>query len=550
MANRNKNTYKKKNGNNHQKPSSTENKSTKPEVDNKDKQFMKTMDPEKFREISKSSDGNDPDYYFTNKELADQAATFPFPYFLGTRPTIGNYNVPTCMVIQFNPSVGVTGTGKPNSGANMAAQKLYTRLSVASGRTANYQPNDVIMGVQAVISLAEMIEYGRRFFGVATTYSARNRVYAWRLISMLAGTQTETFGVDFVTNMADYRMKLNMIIAKINQIPLLADLGITRKSIEMYQKVYLDESSDMAQTYAFIPYSTWVLDETGSSGSVLRTELLSNHNTTFADILSLITAQADALLSSTTLNMVYADIFNYQAKYSANFLTLDFIPEGYAVIPEYNTRALQQIHNTVLTSEPAAVTSTSFTYSNNVVSDVQNGLVIYNPGFTISNPASGIPRALVFDFETSAPDLIDKVDNIKFASLFGGGRTIAISSTTYAYDTVLPDHYAVRAIVYGARPQDYLIVNLNWSVYNGLSTTPLSILTSGGDFSSYSSYAQLAYADLLGKFDHVFLGVDYSSTDNRNPYYIMGDLNYFTTMEREHFERITDLEYQGLYELR
>jgi hypothetical protein len=124
---------------------------------------MKDMDQDdpKFRKLNKYNDGNDPDYYFTSTDLAEQAATFPFPYFLGTRPTVGNVNIPTVQVMFFNPSVGVTnyvgGKHELQTGTNMAAQKLYTRLSVASGRTANYQPNDVIMGVQAIISLAEAI---------------------------------------------------------------------------------------------------------------------------------------------------------------------------------------------------------------------------------------------------------------------------------------------------------------------------------------------------------------------------------------------------------
>lgn len=520
----------------------------------RNKQAMKLMDQDdpKFAKLNKYNDGNDPDYYFTDKALAEQAATFPFVYFLGTKKTIGHFDVPTVEVLKLNPSMGVTpsdedGNVNIQTGANMAAQKLYTRLSVASGRTASYQPNDVLMAVGAATSLAEGIEYARRFFGVATTYSARNRVFAWRILSMIAGAN-ESFGQDFVTKMADYRMELNMIITKLNQIPLFADMGYVRKSIEMYQKLYMDETSDTAQIYVYSPHSLWKIDETTEGGTTLKTVIL--QSSTFQGILDKLNACADALLNSTTLNMVYADMFNYQAKFSTNFITLDYVLEGYSVIPEYNERALQQIHNAVITSEPLVTTSKTWgdykiTSGNDVISTAETGLIIYNPLFNSANAAKG----LIFDFETSTPDLVDRIDNIKFAALKG----IAVRNGTDwgLVNATLPDHYIVEAQVYGATPTDFVRVQ-----NNRICTAGASINTPAFEFSAMGGdYGILTTGNihnvLLSKFNHNFLGIVFSTNGTSDDVTsVIGDLNYFTSMSEDHFRRITDLEYQGLFELR
>lgn len=518
-------------------------------------QAMKVMDQDdpKFMKLNKYNDGNDPDYYFTDKTLAEQAATFPFVYFLGTNKTLGYFDVPTVEVLRVNPSMGVTpsdenGNIDTQTGANMAAQKLYTRLSVASGRTASYQPNDVLMAVAAATSLAEGIEYARRFFGVATTYSVRNRVFAWRILSMLAGSNIG-FGQDFVTKMADYRMELNMIITKLNQIPLFADMGFVRKSIEMYQKVYMDETSDTAQIYAYSPYSMWQIDETTEGGTTLKTVNLVG-GTNFQTLLYKLNDCADALLGSTTLNMVYADIFNYQARFSSKFITLDYVLEGYSVIPEYNERALQQIHNAVLTSEPLVATSTTWggykvTSGNDVTSTAENGLIFYNPMFGGANAAKG----LVFDFESSTPDLVDKIDNIKFAAL--KGVAVRNGSDKALVNATLPDHYMVRADIYGATPSDFVQVSNNriCDAGSSLTTPAYEFLGKGGDYNIIVPSS--VQGVLLSKFDHNFLGITYGAEgDIDNLVAIHGDLNYFTSMSADHFKRITDLEYQGLFELR
>lgn len=549
MSNRNKNTVNKKDSRNNQ---AKKQGTSKPS--NQDRQAMKVMDQDdpKFAKLNRYNDGNDPDYYFTDKALAEQAATFPFVYFLGTKNTIGKFCVPTVEVIRMNPSLGVTpsdddGNVDTQTGANMAAQKLYTRLSVASGRTASYQPNDVLMSIAAATSLAEGIEYARRFFGVATTYSVRNRVFAWRILSMLANAP-ESFGRDFVTKMADYRMELNMIITKLNQIPLFADMGFVRKSLEMYQKIYMDETSDTAQIYAYSPYSIWQIDETTQGGTTLKSVEL--YSTTFQGLLDKLNACADALLNSTTLNMVYADIFNYQARFSAKFITLDYVLEGYSVIPEYNERALQQIHNAVIVSAPLKldvgdnIMGYKVTPSNDVHSRAENGLILYNPMFGGQDAANG----LVFDFETSTPDLVDKIDNIKFAAL--KGIVVTTPDTVVTLNATLPDHYIVDALIFGATPTDQVYVTANRRTYPGGDfESPQFEAFGAGEYSSIS--ANSVYDALLSKFNHNFLGVVYNADAGVDDVLsITGDLNYFTSMPQDHFKRITDLEYQGLFELR
>lgn len=543
-------------------------------------------------EVSTAPTANDVDYYFVDKQLAEDAATIAFPTFLGTKKFIDKMAMPTALVLWMNPSPGCTAlddtTGAENlrtsTGANMAAQKLYTRLSVASGRTANYEPNDVLMAILATTEVATQIESMRRLFGIFGTYNMRNRAYPLYIMRALGIDEN-----DFVANASNYRMQVNMLINRINQIPMVWDLGYVRKSTELYQRIFIDAVSDQAQTIIYAPKSTWVLDETTEGGSTLRTYALPGTpvktNTSpasrpatyygyglsgsgvpmeqniindtyvgfesetygnvspiwkFSEYIKVVSHMVDQLLNSTTLNMVYADMLNYQAKFSMNFLQLDFISDNYIVSPEYNETALWQIHNAVAVGTPTEIPASSdanhTAYNNVVPMGSDSGAIKYNPRHFASG--SGMLRKMILDFPTSTPTLDMKIDAVKFSAAFN----VEVEDEVNIIGVHVNDHYVTSfTIIYGSYTDAVYITK------SAVSSTSESYGRVEGDNTPSGDINQIILS-ALSKFHSAPMLFLKDTTSALTA--IQGDTVFTTFTSQEWIRRVLDLEYQGLFELR
>lgn len=336
--------------------------------------------------LNRAGRDNDPNWYFTSPELATQASQLSFQNMLGFGSVIGDYKAPTICKIYLNPSPGNTyqvdeecpdyradwagaslwptnAENMQRNGINLMSAKLYTLLSTFTGRTSNYGPQDIAIMLLSISQIASISEHIRRTFGVAMTYNPRNRFMPLQLIESL-GFDSQ----DLMANIANYRMQFNICMSRINQIPLLDNVGFIRKARDMYQHIYVDEPSSMAQMYVFIPASTWVLEESMyDTGSYLKTVYICDRNglpdATMATIMSggaqgrvlesnkmqayldLLNDMITRVLESSTLNIIYADILNAASKLNVPTWKFDYLAENYVVMPEYNRNALLQIHN-------------------------------------------------------------------------------------------------------------------------------------------------------------------------------------------------------------
>nr|UVJ88928.1 putative capsid protein [Picobirnavirus sp.] len=573
-----------------------------------------------YKDIDRRELPNDPDDYFTDLSLAEQAAQLSIPNVLGTTKYLQNFTMPTCMILPVNPSVGMSEfdyTDEPiedpethevlyergfyykasNSGAFMASQKLYTLTSINSGRSNAYQQNDVLVSVLAVAEAVGMIEYARRFFGIATTYSMRNRIYAIKLLSMLGNQRANSgnfdntkFGEDFISNMSDYRLKLNMLITKVNQIPIIANMGWLRKKIRLFQKVFLDSPTDLAQTYALTPYSTWVLDETGDKGSVLRTVHMTSayysgakdYINTFNDILNVISRQVDALLNSTTLNYVYGDLLNYASKNKMEFLRVDYVQEGYSVIPEYNAFYNYMIHNADHVDPPITLSAYAgaqkqvYTNENDVVTDVTSGSFYYAPAFQFIGASEadefahfvqigGTKINPVLDLANNNPSLAEKIDYTKFKITYDVHYVDQIGENTdvYVQANALPDHYIVSPIIYFNDANSFMALghDILQSAADG------KFIESG--WHSISERANLPYVYDPNFSEELFVASVLDKWGTATPLrtksamlpgtaiasdvgvkHILGECDFVTDIPYDRFTILTDLEYQGLLEFR
>lgn len=230
---------------------------------------------------------NDPNWYFLDRNVADQASSFSFDEYLGiysnfhyqqAKGTVLNkrnivIDVPAICAIACNPCPG--DTSQVQTGINVASLKNYSTLSSMNAKTTQYAPQDLTTLTLALGEVVSVLEHMRRAFGVAFLMNQRNRAVPRKLLEMM-GFEPE----DFLTNLAGHRLAFNSLITAFNKIPFVDNVSYTFKCADMYQKVYADSDSTMAQIVFMRPYSTWTLDETASDqGSVLATTPLPQDKT-------------------------------------------------------------------------------------------------------------------------------------------------------------------------------------------------------------------------------------------------------------------------------
>lgn len=488
--------------------------------------------------LSTADRDNDPNWYFTSKDVADQTSSYAFDRFLGVADDLSVLNsagaeyamhqtVPTIMAVSLNPCPGDTSTIK--SGINMAALKMYTTLSSNNAKTTNYAPQDLTMLMLSLGEIISMLEHIRRAFGVAFTYNQRNRALPSKLLDAM-GFDAD----DFLTDIAQHRMQFNTWITSVNKIPFLSNVAYFYKCADLYQKIYTDSTSEMAQIMFCKPHSTWSLNEEyNDQGSGLVTEVLPTY-AKWSSIVTLMNKMITALFESSTFNFIYADVLNYASKTGAKMLYLDYLVEGYTVIPEYNRNFLLQIHNSNAVGSPAAIApSTKFTKGNDVACNVNTNKVEYVPAF----PTSGVllPQELIVDMDTPTPSLEDRIEATRFQSILGD--VTAVSSANYGQLVSMADHYVVR----------YTIDTVD-STYSISNSVHMLVDT------SVANMAKDVIGILhLSQFDwHPIIHVMQNSapTDGIYTVGVLGDLNYYTTLDVAWYEKVNDLTFLALFELR
>lgn len=531
---------------------------------------------------------NDPNWYFTSPELAQQASELSFQNMLGAGPILYNYEVPSIMAFRMNPcpgntySTSVAPATNPasgcsfgdydlisnQSGINLMATKIYTLLSTYSGRTSQYGPEDVSIMMLAIGEVASLVEYIRRAFGVAMSYNPRNRMLPLGLLNAM-----NINGEDLIKNLANYRMRFNVAISRINQIPILDNVGYIRKCRDMYQRIYVDDTSAMAQIYFYMPDTTWVLEEAHGNwnlGSVLvTTDVAGSGLSKISDLLSTLETMINNLLFSSTLNIVYSDLINLANKINVPFTQLDYLAENYVVLPEYNRNANLQMHNLTVVGKPEAPEVGSgannrlsliptkmnqsggvndnnalLTAYNNVYgSSTLNG-VVYNPGFMYPNSdvTSESPTTVwytgdqIVDMDTDQPSVEDRIEALRFKAM-ESGHYVHTTDSVAPYNTngfkvllALPDHYCTEVRIYSNPTTSGKRITHSVSIGSHVKFSE--------QLSQCASHPIMYYKEgSQGYMSKSIAGV-------------LGSLNFFTTIGYSYLERLNRLITTGLFDFR
>lgn len=424
---------------------------------------------------------NNPNWYFSDANQAEVMSRIQMNGFAGTADSLSDYHpMPTIQTLFVNPCPGVT----PNSsfgadtipvsefkmgGINRAAQKLWYILTAKSGRAAGYTKPDVALLILALGAMIETYEFIRRVFGLSYVYSNRNRTLPtllWKAMNVDPD--------DYRANAAVYLKRMNSLMAVMNQLPIMGNIAFFAKCQDIFQNIYMDYPSEMAQLYMFIPSTTWVLEENDGfvGGSYLRTvdmclphekednAVVGYYDTystsilhgqsmhpawdtgnlkTLGDYIDVFEEQINALLFSSSFAVIYADILRAFDTGTLSRWSFDYIDEKYVVAPTYNENALWQIHNATIAAGLGGIDRSSFhgyfdptnyTYEanfgygtplNDVYQWAKDDIVVYNPvlwsqAYMPTSPDYGtIDWSFApVDFPNTNPSVEERIENTRY----------------------------------------------------------------------------------------------------------------------------------------
>lgn len=497
--------------------------------------------------LKNESPVGNPNWYFTDHELAEQASRFSFQSFIGNGQLIDNVQLPSMCIFALNPSVGAYVTPTDSTSAvNLVARKLYSQLSNKSGRTAGYAPQDVMTLILAMGEVVSYAAYLRRAFGLVYTYNQRNRDLPTHLIQAM-GINAE----DLYANLAAYRVRYNTVLNMANKIPIPANITWFQKCEAIYQGVFTDSPDEMAQLYAFIPATTWIIKEGEyEGGTILKTtaaaysvtgtftpRTMSSHITTLSNMIN-------ALLTSSTYNIIYADILNYASSQNVPLLHLGIVDELYSVIPAYDPEVLLHIHNMMVCNFPNSDKLELedsqyglYTPYNDVYPSAANNNLVYMPIIPLNSsselevqPVEILSHMDLVDFPYGNPDLTQRIEATRFsARLSSDIVSVTGLSNLYARFSALADHWCVGAILFSD------------GVDFGFTASARTILLPGyTSVTTLAAFEKFRYAPLQYRIDSGYTALEA----------VFGELNFFTRLDAEWLDRLNSLCYQGLFELR
>lgn len=559
----------------------------------------------------KAGMNNNPAWYYTDEELAEQMSRFPMTQFPGLAQYEGS-KLPVVMRICLSPHIVNTNYSRDLSsddlktlnelkleGINLAAQKWWSMLTTYSGRGSTYTKNDLAILFAFIGEIISNYEFIRRAFGVLTTYSQRNRALP-RLIVNAMGVDFD----DFIKNSPNYRLRMNTLVAMINQLPIPSNVTYFAKCQDLYQHIYMDSNTEMAQFYVHVPGTTWMLDEELlQSGSVLLThdfvqqldttdkvwkdKVTRTDATTLGDYIDILEKQVSLLLNSSTYSIIYADILNVASKVNLSLWHFDTIKEDYVVVPEYNEFALMQIHNmsyfgpiAANGSDTAAAGRPTRIVANDVVCDATADVVVQATALraktTATSTAASLVRPVKFedgannhqfyskpmlDLHSINPDRDMRIDSTRYIIVMPEG-------SKFMYQTNGSDVADVTGLVF----PDHFCTGISFiCMKSSASTAEYETVSVKGLLGYLNNYgATVGWGDvdtqaiLIGMYNEhppvllresnlgVTISADAITVGRLSAvnYPIAWDVDCWTELDATWLDRVANLTYLGLFDLR
>jgi hypothetical protein len=531
---------------------------------------------------------NKPEFYYGDMVLGDELSRFAFNCFVGQTPHSLTYNygksLPTVAILPINPCPGVTYVNPETheyetddkKGINLALQQWWSITTAESGRGATWSKVDLGALMLAEGEVISTLEHLRRFFGLAFTYNLRNRLFPKKIFEYMG-----IDGDDFLSRLADYRLELNTLIGRINQIPIPAGVKYFAKCQDLYQRVFSDSPSAMAQLIIPVPATTWTIDEQAvETGTVLKTTSayftvdpetgkVTRQTRKFSDLLKDLNRMINALLGSTTFSLIYADFLNAADRGRMSLWTFELVSEVYSVTPEYNEYYLLSLHNAMPTgrlnrfdndTRSAYYGSTGIdqfklqgSFLNDVICDPDNDVLLHNPAFPTwrNGQEEKVPAPpIVVDMLNANATAEERIEACIYKYALWDNYYSVVENNNqshYINNLDLPDHYVNDIIIYGDSAARLVIFSIPSSRYLDDDDT---LVVSYVDNANNVFIADAAY--MYTKFQWMPLWYTDFETfgDEMRQTAPLGELNYYTLLDNGWVNRVNDAKYLGLFEAR
>jgi len=496
---------------------------------------------------------NNPSWYIPDPMVMDQATRVSFSNFMGVDIELDPTGMAhlhdsklkpgAAMQVFMNPSPGFTTYANPKAAAvNQQAFRTYARLSSINAKNTNYTPNDVATIILAVGELIKMFVWAQRAYGLMWTYNVRNRLMPANLVN-LSGIDVELLSA----SAADFLTEFNTLIVQANRIPIPSNIEYFKHCAEQFSGVYEDSEGSMAELYIPLPFSTWDLEEDlVLEGTVLKTHDFWPSVDEFVpldpyDVLDIIRNKIDVLLTSNTYNLVYSDIINLATKDpSVAILKFEPVSPTYSVTPQYDKEWLLKINNATIVGQPLLTEDqlgTEHTPANDIQPFKDILSMVYAPQWTRVIPDLGLQKLI--NFYNDGPSLEERV--IATRLMFGSeliqapmkGDKAPIATHWYTNDTVgMGDHY---------------IVGLNvWTEYKKSELPNYTAIESCTDITTADTPSILTRFSLhpyIYEFTHDLV-------DGYSLAGLVGDLDFFTTLDFDTLARINKLALFALFDIK
>lgn len=413
--------------------------------------------------------GNHPEWYIYDKTMFEGVIQMPTLEFKGknvpwktssviSMTATNSIKAPVASIYYMNPSAGpghaeFNSTDLYNNPINVAARKMYAELSASNAKTSQYAPQDIATLILALGQVIAMVTNAKRLYKIANYFNFYNRVIPKVLVEACNVSYDGTLGLK--SNMSDFRAKLNQIIARVNTIKFPGNLNYFKKCGYIYDNVFVDRLDEMPTFQMMVPYSTWTLDEAGSTaGSVLKTTVINSTTSEGAiQYLNRIETMIEAILTSSTFNFIFADVINLANRgvLSNPSVTLDLVSIDETISPQYDQRFNWQVRNLTMVGVPNGTGPTeSETPLNDVYPDADQSAIFYSPSFGKQSDSNTALNRYALNNPVRLPDVsISHEDFVSLLAYYNAATAMSFEGSKYG--GIIPsitDYYCVKQSVY------------------------------------------------------------------------------------------------------
>lgn len=491
-----------------------------------------------YKEDIHVSETNDISWYDKNPALLKAAASLPYGYPVGDPVDLENKQytptyhklpvhnrMPGILTISVVPGPGVSDgkLGGEIAAVNVAARDIYSFVRYANSGHSNYDPADIMMYMLAIDEIYMEIADAQRIYGIINLINPQNRFVPKYLVQALGWNYD-----NLIENLAQFRFAINSAAARIAALNMPMGFPYFDRHRWLFSNIYVDGTSPKAQIIAFQKAVYRTYDETGDTGSSLKTASRPVMDVT--NWSNNITNMINAVVGSEDCGIISGDIlksFGTDKCYSAQYM-----PDNYFVVPSYDEEVMSQIANATVYEG----------YSNlDITQDpsINKGTIIYKPQAVVKtgiavpeiNPAYG-NQIISFQKDTVTPE--DTIIGSRLTTMLDiNGATYNSTTKSYvSYVLSCGSEIAVSAHLWMFNNYAHGSINAFSAptfMFRLRDNTPNPVMPSGNPFDVISGLSKFRYHHPLVVTEAVVDNGKLADIQDSGVHYVR-DIDTYTTV--------------------